>query len=198
MDESGVHFKFLFGSIYLFAYFLPIYLWLCLRAQKKHLQPKKKWMCFSSEGCRTALYTSPICQLIYCNGRSKCTRVHPHGSYCHSISVGSCRDYSGDGSVKDNQKHGRVFQVLALVCIFPASTGGRVEQLKEALSYLDISHMQQSWNHGYRWVVSVLHLFQKRRKLMISSSLSAKSTDSLKLSSVLYCSPRKNVKLQLL
>lgn len=143
MNESGVHFKFLFGPIYLFAYFLSIYSWLCLRARKKAPSAKKRSGCVSSEdGCRTPLYTFPLCQLIYSNGRRKWTRVHPHGSYCHSISAESCRDYSGNGSVKDNQKSAWLFQVLALVCIFPASFGTRVELLKAALNYLDISCMQ--------------------------------------------------------
>lgn len=124
MDESGVHFKFLFGPIYLFAYFLPIYLWLCLRARKNSTFSQKRSGCVSSEdGCRTSLSTFPLCHLIYSNGRRKWTRVHPHGSYCHYISVESCRDYSGDGSIKDNQKTSWLFQVLALVCIFPASFG---------------------------------------------------------------------------
>lgn len=42
MDESGVHFKFLFGPIYLFAHFFPIYLWLCLCARKKAPSAKKE------------------------------------------------------------------------------------------------------------------------------------------------------------
>lgn len=84
------------------------------------------------------LYTLPLCQLIYSNGKRKWTRVHPHSSYCHSISVESCRDYAGDGTVKDHQKHAKVFQVLALVYIFPGSTGTRVELVK-ALNYLDLT-----------------------------------------------------------
>lgn len=35
-------------------------------------------------------------------------------------------------------------QVLALVCIFPASIGTRVELLRAALNYLDTPHMQHS------------------------------------------------------
>lgn len=61
MDESGVHFKFLFGPIYLFTYFLPTYLWVCLRVGKKHLQPKKGADVFLQGGLQnTAIYASPM------------------------------------------------------------------------------------------------------------------------------------------
>lgn len=100
----------------------------------------------------TPLYTLPLCQLIYSNGKRKWTRVHHHGSYCHSISVESCRDYAGDGTVKDNQKHAQVFQVLALVCLFP----GKGFKLFR-------SHMQHSWKYGHCWVV-----FRKCIQVIIS------------------------------
>lgn len=42
MYENRVHFKFLFGPIYLFTPFPPILSWLCLCVWKKHLQPKSR------------------------------------------------------------------------------------------------------------------------------------------------------------
>lgn len=42
MYENRVHFKFLFGPIYLFTPFPPILSWLCLCVWKKHLQLKSR------------------------------------------------------------------------------------------------------------------------------------------------------------
>lgn len=111
----------------------------CVYVQGKSTFSQKRSGCVSPRRvAETPLYALPLCQLIYSNGKRKWTRVHPHSSYCHSFSVESCRDYAGDGTVKDHQKHAQVFQVLALVCLLPGSTGTRVELVK-ALNYLDLT-----------------------------------------------------------
>lgn len=74
MYGNRVHFKFLFGPIYLFPSFPSDTLMIVFLCVEKASSAKETEICVLWEGCcEMPLYTFPLCRLIHSNGKIQLT-----------------------------------------------------------------------------------------------------------------------------